>query len=63
VTGASSSYAWGEKRTVFHFCTACGCTTHWTAADPKRDRMAINARLLSPAAVAGATVRKSPGPR
>ena len=63
VTGTSSSYVWGEKRTVFHFCPVCGCTTHWTAADPKRDRMAINTRLLPREAVASAVVRQSPGPR
>lgn len=63
VTGTSASYAWNGKHTVFHFCTVCGCTTHWTAADPKRDRMAINVRLLPSEALVGAKVRKSPGPR
>ncbi|GLQ10039.1 aldehyde-activating protein [Devosia yakushimensis] len=63
VTGSFSTYSWGVKRTRFHFCTVCGCTTHWTAADPKRDRMAINTRLLPPEAVAAAVVRQSPGPR
>lgn len=63
VTGSFSTYGWGGKRTLFHFCTACGCTTHWMAADPKRDRMAINTRLLPPEAVSGAVVRQSPGPR
>lgn len=63
VTGESASYVWGPKRTVFHFCPTCGCTTHWTAADPKRDRMAINTRLLPKADVANAVVRQSPGPK
>lgn len=63
VSGTSATYVWGDKGVEFHFCPACGCTTHWTAADPKRDRMAINTRLLPPEAVAGATVRRSPGPR
>lgn len=63
VTGETSTFAWGPKRTIFHFCPACGCTTHWTASDPKRDRMGLNTRLLPPEAVAGAVVRQSPGPK
>lgn len=63
VTGPGSTYVWGHKHTRFHFCTVCGCTTHWTAVDPKRDRMAINTRLLPREAVAEATIRQSPGPR
>jgi hypothetical protein len=63
VTGATSTYVWNGRHTVFHFCPVCGCTTHWSAADPKRDRMGINTRLLPPEAVAGAVVKQSPGPR
>lgn len=63
VSGPTSTYSWGDKHIVFHFCTNCGCTTHWTAADPKRDRMGINVRLLAPEDRAGAVVRQSPGPR
>jgi hypothetical protein len=42
---------------------ACGCTTHWTPVDPKRDRVGVNARLLDRAALAGVPIRQSPGPR
>ena len=63
VTGEGSRYLWGDKAIAFHFCTTCGCTTHWTAVDTTRKRMAINARLLPTEAVDGAAVRRSPGPR
>ena len=62
VSGASSTYMWGDRTTVFHFCPTCGCTTHWVAAGPTPDRVGINTRLLPPEAAAGATVRRSPGP-
>lgn len=63
VQGPTSHYLRGSKQIVFHFCTTCGCTTHWTAVDTKRDHMGVNTRLLPPEAVAGATTRKSPGPK
>ena len=47
VTGPTTTYRWGEHPMIdFHFCTTCGCTTHWTAIDQTYKRMGINARLF-----------------
>jgi hypothetical protein len=59
---ATEGFARGEKSLAFHHCRVCGCMTHWAAIDPaKADRMAINARLLDPALLAGIGVRKLDG--
>ena len=50
-----------EPSLAFHHCRTCGCTTHWAALDPAVERMGVNARLMAPAAVAGAKVRKLDG--
>lgn len=63
VAGKTSIYSWGDKRVEFHFCPVCGCSTHWTPTDPKRMRRGINTRMLAPEDLAGAAVRKEPGPR
>ena len=63
IDGPTSSYSWGERHIIFHFCPTCGCTTHWSPADPGGDRMGVNTRLLDRAAMSEIPVRKSPGPR
>ena len=63
VVGETTTYLTGPRRIAFHFCPTCGCTTHWTPVDPKRDRVGVNARLLDRAALAGVPIRQSPGPR
>jgi len=59
--GAADTYCWGEKHTQFNRCARCGCVTHWSATDPLRDRMAVNARLLAPEVLARAKVRHLDG--
>ena len=44
----TDTYLWGTRSTIFHRCRNCGCVTHWSAADPRRDRMGVNARMLAP---------------
>jgi len=63
VTGATSTYRWGDKTIDFHHCSSCGCTTHWSPIPTTRDanRMGINARLLAPEAIAEARVRRLDG--
>jgi hypothetical protein len=60
--GATSAYSWGRKSIAFHHCRSCGCTTHW-APLPHRDqgRMGVNARLMDPAVLAAARVRRLDG--
>jgi hypothetical protein len=45
----------------FHRCKRCGCVTHWEAVDKTRDRMGVNARLMTPEVVAHARVRHVDG--
>ncbi len=61
VAGATATYSWGEKSLAFHHCPACGCTTHWSAVDPRIDRMGVNARLMDPAIVAAARIKHFDG--
>jgi hypothetical protein len=61
VAGPTGTYRWGDERLLFHHCPTCGCTTHWSPVDPDRDRMGVNARLMDPAVVAAARVRRFDG--
>ncbi len=61
-SGATGIYVWGDKMIEHHSCKTCACTTHWTAIDKSYDRMGVNARMMAPEIVAGATIRKTPGP-
>jgi hypothetical protein len=53
VTGATMIYIPG-KSVEFHFCPTCGCVTHWRSQQPHegRRRLAVNARMAEPDAVA-----------
>jgi hypothetical protein len=46
ITGATSTYRWGDKTIDFHFCPNCGMTTHWSPVDPTRNRVGVNARTF-----------------
>jgi hypothetical protein len=46
--GKTDTYEWDDRSIKFHRCAACGCVTHWSANDPGRDKMGINARLVAP---------------
>jgi hypothetical protein len=58
---ATDVYTWGDRRLEFHRCKGCGCITHWAAADRTHDRMGVNARLMEPAVLAAARVRRLDG--
>lgn len=62
IAGATDFYIWGDRMIEFHRCRVCGCVSHWAAVDKSYDRMGLNARLLDPAVVAAATLRKIDGP-
>lgn len=47
-TPPTATYLWNGRNVAFHHCINCGCVTHWSPVNPKRDRMGINARLLEP---------------
>jgi hypothetical protein len=61
VAGATVTYRWGEESIDFHHCAACGCTTHWSPISAAVERMGVNARLLDPAILAAARVRRLDG--
>lgn len=58
IAGAGDSYICGPGVRRFHRCRACGCVTHWTATDPRRKRMGVNARLMAPEVLNEARVRR-----
>lgn len=59
--GATEAYVWGDRELEFHRCRVCGCVTHWAPIDKARDRMGVNARLMDPAILAVARVRRLDG--
>jgi len=59
--GGTDVYIWGDRSNAFHRCRTCGCVTHWSALEPGRNRMGINARLLTPQVLAQARVRRLDG--
>jgi len=59
--GPTDIYMWDDLSLEFHRCAQCGCVTHWAAVDPSRDKIAINARLMSPQVLAAARVRRLDG--
>jgi uncharacterized protein YndB with AHSA1/START domain len=61
VIGATTTYRWGDNTLDTHRCTTCGCVTHWSPLDPSSDRMGVNARLMDPAIVTAARVRRIDG--
>ncbi len=55
VSGPTTVYSWGHRSIGFHFCADCGCIAYWRALEPGTDgrrRIAVNARLSEPEAVA-----------
>jgi hypothetical protein len=61
VAGGTATYRWGDRTLDLQRCATCGCVTHWTPVDPGGDRMGVNARLMDPALVAAARIRRLDG--
>lgn len=65
VSGETSTYTRADMEVPAirnHFCGACGCTTHWSAASALAEgRMGVNMRLFDDEVVAGVEVRKVDG--
>jgi len=61
VSGPTIAYRWGDKALDLHHCATCGCITHWTPTDATYDRMGVNIRMMDPAIVAAARVRRLDG--
>ena len=54
-------YMWNGRTTEFHHCRTCGCVSHWTPSDPSRNKMAVNARLMTPDVLASARIHHLDG--
>jgi hypothetical protein len=61
ITGATTTYCWGDKTLDLHRCATCGCTTHWTPLDSASNRMGVNARMMDPQVIAGVRIRRIDG--
>jgi hypothetical protein len=58
---ATDTYMWSDRSIAFHRCKVCGCVTHWVGVDPTLDRMGVNARLMDPALLTAARLRRLDG--
>ena len=60
--GAASVYRWGKKKLEFYHCKECGCVTHYeSVAKSEKSRVAVNARMMAPADIAGVKLRTFDG--
>jgi hypothetical protein len=57
------AYSWGDRQLEFAHCRTCGCVVFWQSAGAQGcdARAAINARMLDPADIADAEVRRFDG--
>ena len=57
-----TAYLWGDKAIEFYHCMRCGCLTHYESIEKlEGSRLAVNARMLSPDAIASLKVRTFDG--
>lgn len=40
-------YVWGDREIEFHFCSDCGCVTHWKSIQAHNE-MGVNTRMMDP---------------
>ncbi|KXL51202.1 hypothetical protein M433DRAFT_73388 [Acidomyces richmondensis BFW] len=43
----TKKYVWGDREIEFHFCSVCGCVTHWKSVQESRE-MGVNTRMMDP---------------
>ena len=43
----TKAYVWGDRDIEFHFCSVCGCVTHWKSIEESR-KMGVNTRMMDP---------------
>ena len=64
VRGSTGTYLRGPKTIEFHFCSNCGCVTHWStpeAGDDGRYYLAVNLRLADPEDIAAVPIKRFDG--
>lgn len=62
LTGSSPTrkYVWGDGVLEFHFCSVCGCVTHWKSRQESGE-MGVNTRMMDPEQVKTVSRRISYG--
>ncbi|RZT95044.1 GFA family protein [Rivibacter subsaxonicus] len=56
--GATSDYAWGDRRLRFVRCNICACITHWEHILPAASsRVGVNARNFEPESLGPVRIR------
>jgi hypothetical protein len=56
---AIQAYSYGTKTYEYYHCKVCGCVTHYARINVKRkDRVAVNARMMNPEDVATLSIRR-----
>ena len=59
---AVTAYVWSDRVIEFYHCNTCGCLTHYESVHKSHDsRIAVNARMMPPADIAGVKVRTFDG--
>jgi hypothetical protein len=60
---AVSAYLWGSQSIEFYHCKCCGCVTHYERVRKNNEdtRIAVNARMMEPEAIASVRIRKLDG--
>jgi len=59
---AVRAYIWGDREIEFYHCKTCGCLTHYESVEKAAEsRLAVNARMMSPADVAAVPLRRFDG--
>jgi hypothetical protein len=60
--GKTVPYVQADGTLEMHHCPTCGCTTHWEPVQKEgAERMAVNGRLMDPAAIAHVRLRHFDG--
>jgi len=61
--GALEDYRWNDRDIAFQRCTTCGCVTHYSDLRDRSEagRIAVNARMMEPSAIASVRVRQFDG--
>jgi hypothetical protein len=59
---AEAAYIWNDRVIEFYHCNTCGCMTRYEDVEKSADsRIAVNARMMPPEAIAGLRVRTFDG--
>ena len=59
---AETPYIWGDRVIEFYFCNRCGCLTRYESIEKlEESRIAVNARMIDPTAIAGLRIRTFDG--